>query len=189
MRKQKRYNFKQKKQEAKHRINDRITIKEVRLVGENIIGKKGDIVPTEKAKSLAKELGLDLVEINSNSNPSIVEIMDYDKFIYEQKKREKEMKKKAKDSNKDVKEYRFSLHIAENDVNTQKNKILKHVEQGHKIKMTLILKGRDVYSKDSTERAGLVLLKVANDLADHVKFVDMPTRNGRNVVMNLAPKK
>lgn len=171
-----------------HRINQHIKIPNVRLVGDNV-ENSGEVVKTSYAKQLAEKLNLDLVEISPNAEPPVVKILDYKKFLYEQKKRKKDQEKKAKDKNKDLKEIRFTPNIGENDILVKRNKIEELLNDGHKIKLTIRYKGREIGISNTKSKGELILLKIAEDLSDICKVVELPKMQGRNMYMNLAPKK
>lgn len=169
-----------------HRINDRITNREVRLVGDNI-PNAGDVVSIIEAKKLASELNLDLVEINSNSFPSICKILDYKKFLFEEKKKKKEMDKKQKQTNKDLKEVQFRPNIGDSDIEVKKKKIVEFLEKGHKVKISMRFKGREI--QNSKEKGELIMLTIANDVIDIAKVESMPLLTKLVMTMMISPKK
>ena len=178
-------NVKIKKEE--HRINDKIRVNEVRLVGDNI-ENPGNIIDTKKALELAISMELDLVEISPNVKPPIVKILDYDKFLYEEKKRIKDQVKKQKEKNKVLKEIRLSPNISENDLNTKKKKMEEFLEDGHKVKLTIKYKGRELYVPNAKERGELILLQIADNFAEMSKVEALPKLQGKNMFMTLTPK-
>ncbi|SFE68414.1 translation initiation factor IF-3 [Thermoflexibacter ruber] len=164
-----------------HRINEQIRgVQEVRLVGENI---ETGIYPFKKALELAKEQGLDLVEISAKANPPVCKIIDYSKFKYEQKKKQKELK--AKTHQTVVKEIRFGPNIDEHDFEFK----LKHAEnflkEGNKVKAYVQFVGRTIVFK---ERGELILLKFAQELEEVGKVDQLPKLEGKRMILMLSPK-
>ncbi|WGK66382.1 translation initiation factor IF-3 [Croceiramulus getboli] len=162
-------------------MNRKIRAKEVRLVGDNV---EMGIYPTSKALEIADEQGLDLVEISPNAEPPVVKVMDYKKFIYEQKKREKAMKAKA--SKVVVKEIRFGPNTDDHDYDFKKKHAIKFLEEGAKLKAYVFFKGRSIIYKDQGE---ILLLRLAQDLEDYGKVEQMPKLEGKRMIMFVAPKK
>lgn len=169
------------KKEDQHRINEKIRADKVRLVGDNV---EMDVYPTKKALEIAQELGLDLVEISPNANPPVVKAMDYKKFVYEQKKREKAMKAKA--SKVVVKEIRFGPNTDDHDYEFKKNHAEKFLKDGAKLKAYVFFKGRSIIYKDQGE---ILLLRLARDLEEVGKVEQMPKLEGKRMIMFIAPKK
>ncbi|MDC7996308.1 translation initiation factor IF-3 [Altibacter sp. HG106] len=167
--------------EDKHRINQKIRAKEVRVVGDNV---DVDIYPISKALSMAEEKGLDLVEISPNAEPPVCKIMDYKKFVYEQKKREKAMKAKA--TKVVVKEIRFGPNTDDHDYEFKKKHAEKFLSDGAKLKAYVFFKGRSIIYKDKGE---ILLLRLAQDLEDVGKVEQMPKLEGKRMIMFIAPKK
>ncbi len=164
-----------------HRINERIREKEVRLVGENVeIG----IYPIEEALKKADILGLDLVEISPNAVPPVCRITDYQKFLYQQKKREKEMKLKA--AKVVLKEIRFGPQTDEHDYNFKLKHAQEFLKDGNKVKAYVFFKGRSILFKEQGE---VLLLRFANDLEDYAKVDSLPTLEGKRMIIMLSPKK
>ncbi|TQD33981.1 translation initiation factor IF-3 [Haloflavibacter putidus] len=162
-------------------MNDKIRAKEVRLVGDNV---EMGVYPIQKALSIAEELGLDLVEISPNAKPPVVKAMEYKKFLYEQKKREKAMKQKA--SKVVVKEIRFGPNTDDHDYEFKKNHAQKFLEEGAKLKAYVFFKGRSIVFKDKGE---ILLLRLAQDLEEYGKVEQMPKMEGKRMNMFIAPKK
>ncbi|MCS6819274.1 MAG: translation initiation factor IF-3, partial [Chitinophagales bacterium] len=127
------------KKETEHRINDQITAPEVRVVGENV---QQGIYPIKDALNMAMEMGLDLVEISPTANPPVCRIIDYNKFLYERKKKEKELK--AKTAKIQVKEIRFTANTDEHDVEFKAKHAEKFLQEGNKVKAVLMFKGRSI---------------------------------------------
>ena len=151
------------------------------MVGENV---KIDVYPLAKAKELAAELELDLVEISPNATPPVCKIIDYKKFLYEQKKREKDLKSKA--SKVVIKEIRFGPNTDEHDYEFKKKHAVKFLSEGAKLKAYVFFKGRSIIYKDKGE---ILLLKLAQDLEDYGKLEQMPRLEGKRMTMFIAPKK
>ncbi len=143
-----------------------------------------DIYPLSKALSMAEEKGLDLVEISPNAEPPVCKIMDYKKFVYEQKKREKAMKAKA--SKVVVKEIRFGPNTDDHDYEFKKKHAEKFLSDGAKLKAYVFFKGRSIIYKDKGE---ILLLRLAQDLEDVGKVEQMPKLEGKRMIMFIAPKK
>ncbi|MBA3987281.1 MAG: translation initiation factor IF-3 [Flavobacteriales bacterium] len=170
----------QKKEEA-HKINEKIRAREIRLVGDNV---ETEVVPLEKGLELAKELGLDLVEIVPNANPPVCKVVDYKKFLYELKKKAKEIKAKA--SKITVKEIRFGPNTDDHDFNFKVNHAIKFLEDGAKVKAFVFFKGRSIIYKEQGE---VLLLKFAQALEEYGKVESMPALEGKRMIIFLAPKK
>nr|WP_299384127.1 translation initiation factor IF-3 [Allomuricauda sp.] len=163
-----------------HNINDKITAPEVRLVGDNVeIG----IYPIAKAMAKANELELDLVEISPKANPPVCKIIDYKKFLYEQKKREKAMKAKA--TKVVVKEIRFGPQTDDHDYEFKKRHAEKFLKDGAKLKAYVFFKGRSIVYKDQGE---ILLLRLAQELEELGKVEQMPKLEGKRMTMFIAPK-
>ena len=152
---------------------------EVRLVGENI---EGGVYPTRKALEIAEELELDLVEISPNATPPVCKVIDYKKFLYEQKKRDKEMKAKA--TKVVIKEIRFGPQTDDHDYEFKKKHGEKFLKEGSKVKAYVFSKGRSIIYKDQGE---ILLLRLATDLEDYGKVEQMPKLEGKRMTMFLAP--
>jgi len=165
-------------------VNEQIRAKEVMVIGPN--GEQLGVKPIKDALTLANYAGFDLVLINPNANPQVCKIMDYNKFKYENKKRQKENLKKQREANLDMKEYRLSVTIDVHDFNTRVNNSRKYLEKGHKIKVSVRFKGREMAH---TELGKDVLLRFADALGEVSIVESQPTLDGRVMVMILAPKK
>lgn len=153
----------------------------MRLVGDNV---EVGIYPTKKALEMAEEQGLDLVEISPNANPPVCKIMEYSKFMYEQKKREKALKAKA--SKVVIKELRFGPQTDDHDYEFKKRNAEKFLKDGAKVKAFVFFKGRSIVFKDQGE---ILLLRLAQDLEDLAKVEQLPKLEGKRMIMFLAPKK
>lgn len=143
-----------------------------------------DVYPTKVALSKAEELGLDLVEISPNAKPPVCKIMDYKKFLYEQKKRDKVLKAKA--SKVVVKEIRFGPNTDDHDYEFKKKHAEKFLKEGAKLKAYVFFKGRSIVYKDQGE---ILLLRLASELEDLGKVEQMPKLEGKRMTMFIAPKK
>ncbi len=167
--------------EDKHRINEKIRVPEVRLVGDNVeIG----VYPIAKALELAQEQVMDLVEISPNADPPVCKIIDYKKFLYEQKKREKVLK--AKTTKVVVKEIRFGPNTDDHDYDFKKKHAIKFLESGAKLKAFVFFKGRSIVYQDQGQ---ILLLKLAQDVEDYGIVEQMPKLEGKRMIMLMAPKK
>jgi len=151
----------------------------VRLVGENV---EGGVYPTRKALEIANELELDLVEISPNATPPVCKVIDYKKFLYEQKKRDKELKAKA--TKVIIKEIRFGPQTDDHDYEFKKKHGEKFLKEGSKVKAYVFFKGRSIIYKDQGE---ILLLRLATDLEDYGKVEQMPKLEGKRMTMFLAP--
>lgn len=164
-----------------HRINDAIRIPEVRLVGDNV---EPGIYKTSQAKIIAEELGLDLVEISPKASPPVCKVIDYKKFLYEQKKREKSLKAKA--SQVTVKEIRFGPNTDDHDYEFKKKNAIKFLKDGSKVKAYVFFKGRTIVFKDKGQ---ILLLKLAQEVEEYGTVESMPIMEGKRMTMFIAPKK
>ncbi|GIJ94480.1 translation initiation factor IF-3 [Capnocytophaga stomatis] len=149
------------------------------MVGENV---ETGIYPTRKALEIAEELELDLVEISPNATPPVCKVIDYKKFLYEQKKREKEIKAKA--TKVVIKEIRFGPQTDEHDYEFKKKHGEKFLKEGSKVKAYVFFKGRSIIYKDQGE---ILLLRLATDLEEFGKVEQMPKLEGKRMTMFIAP--
>ena len=162
-----------------YRINDRIRVPEVRLVGDNV---PNGVFPIEKALQIAEDHGLDLVEISPNAEPPVCRVADYQKFLYQQKKRQKEQK--AKSVKVVVKEIRFGPQTDDHDFKLRHAK--EFLDEGAKVKAYVFFKGRSILFKEQGE---VLLLRFANDLEEYAKLDQMPVLEGKRMTIMLSPKK
>ena len=173
--------MKNDKLKFQYRINDQISAREVRIVGDDV---ESSVMPIAKALQLAEHKGLDLVEISPNADPPVCRLIDYSKFLYQQKKRQKELK--AKQVKIEVKEIRFGPQTDDHDYQFK----LKHAKQflsdGDKVKAYVFFKGRSILFKEQGE---VLLLRFANDLEDYGKVEQMPVLEGKRMFLFIAPKK
>ncbi|MFZ9848124.1 MAG: translation initiation factor IF-3 [Flavobacteriales bacterium] len=164
-----------------HRINEEITNREVRVVGEGI---DSAVYPIREAIALAKEMELDLVEISPNAEPPVCKITDYKKFLYQQKKKQKEIKKNTQAVV--IKEIRFGPNTDEHDFNFKLKHAQEFLEDGAKVKAYVFFKGRAIVYK---ERGQILLLKFVNELEEWGKAEGMPQLEGKKMIVMIAPKK
>ncbi len=169
-----------KEQQQEHRTNHMIRVPEVRLVGENI---EPGIYPTADALKMATDQQLDLVEISPGANPPVCKIIDYNKFLYDEKKKKKEMKAKSKTS--EVKEVRFTPNTDDHDFEFKCKHAEKFLLDGNKVKAHVQFKGRAIMFK---ERGELLLLKFADRLKDVGALEGMPKMEGKRMLVMFAPK-
>jgi len=142
------------------------------------------VYPTRKALAIAEEKELDLVEISPKANPPVCKIMDYKKFLYEQKKREKSLKAKA--TKVTVKEIRFGPQTDDHDYEFKKKHAVKFLKEGAKLKAYVFFKGRSIIYKDQGQ---ILLLRLAQELEEYGKVEQMPKLEGKRMIMFIAPKK
>ena len=166
--------------EEPYRVNERITSPQVRVVGENI---KVDVYPIQVAIKLAQDQGLDLVEISPNADPPVCKVIDYSKFKYEQKKKQKEIKSNAQKTV--VKEIRFGPNTDEHDFNFKVKHAINFLKEGAKVKSYVHFAGRSIVYK---ERGEILLLKFAQSLEEVGKVEQMPKLEGKRMYMMVAPK-
>jgi translation initiation factor IF-3 len=157
-----------------------IRVPQVRLVGDNI---EVGVYPTQEALKMAQEQQLDLVEISPNADPPVCKIIDYNKFLYEKKRKEKEMKAKSKAS--EVKEIRFTPNTDDHDFDFKAKHAEKFLKDGNKVKAYVQFKGRAIQFK---ERGELLLLKFAERLNDSGVLEGMPKMEGKRMLAIWAPK-
>ena len=170
------------KDELRYRINNQIRVPQVRVVGDSI--ENPGVYPTAEAMKMADQLDLDLVEISPNADPPVCRIIDYQKFLYQQKKRQKEQKQKAVQVS--VKEVRFGPNTDEHDYQFKLKHAEKFLKEGDKVKAFVFFKGRSILFKDKGE---ILLLRLAQDLEEIGKVEQMPKLEGKRMTMFLSPKK
>jgi translation initiation factor IF-3 len=169
-----------KEQQQEHRTNHMIKVPQVRLVGENV---EVGIYSTAEAQRIANDQGLDLVEISPQADPPVCKVIDYNKFLYEKKKREKDMKAKSKVS--EVKEIRFTPNTDDHDFDFKSKHAENFLKDGNKVKAYVQFKGRAIMFK---ERGELLLLKFAERLVDVGTLESMPKLEGKRMFAIFAPK-
>ncbi|MDE7160717.1 MAG: translation initiation factor IF-3 [Muribaculaceae bacterium] len=164
-----------------HAINEYIRAREVRLVGDNV---EQGIYPIDKARRIAAEQELDLVEISPTAEPPVCRIIDYQKFLYQQKKRQKEQKAKA--AKVVVKEIRFGPQTDDHDYNFKLKHAIGFLKEGSKVKAYVFFRGRSILFKEQGE---VLLLRFANDLEEYGKVETMPVLEGKRMIIMIAPLK
>ena len=162
-------------------INEYIRAREVRLVGDNV---EQGVYPIEKARRIAEELELDLIEISPNAEPPVCRILDYQKFLYQQKKRQKEQKAKA--AKVVVKEIRFGPQTDDHDYNFKLKHAVGFLKEGSKVKAYVFFRGRSILFNEQGE---VLLLRFANDLEEYGKVEMMPVLEGKRMTIMLTPLK
>jgi len=174
------------------RINNQIRVPRVRLVGDNldaiseVAGKEitPDIYYTNKAVQWAEALDLDLVEISPKADPPVCKIIDYKKFLYDKKKKEKELK--AKSAKTVIKEIRFGPNTDDHDFDFKLRHAKKFLDEGAKVKAYVQFRGRAIVFKD---RGELLLLKFLKELEEHGAAEALPKMEGRRMIVMISPKK
>lgn len=164
-----------------YRVNGQIRAKEVRIVGDNVESK---VYPIAQALKIAEEHEADLVEISPNAQPPVCRVIEYSKFLYQLKKRQKEMK--AKQVKTEVKEIRFGPQTDDHDFNFKKNHAISFLKDGNKVRAYVYFKGRSILFKEQGE---VLLLRFANDLEEYAKVEMMPVLEKKKMTIVLAPKK
>ena len=167
--------------QAANNINEQIRAREVRLVGDNVTP---GIYSIHEARQIAEELELDLVEISPNAEPPVCKVLDYQKYLYQQKKKAKEIK--AKSTKVVVKEIRFGPQTDDHDYNFKLKHAMGFLQEGAKVKAYVFFKGRSILFKEQGE---VLLLRFANDLEDYGKVEQMPLLEGKRMIIMLSPKK
>ena len=164
-----------------YRINDQIRVREVRIVGDDI---ESVALPTFQAIQMAEQKGVDLVEISPNAQPPVCRLIDYSKFLYQQKKKQKEIK--AKQVKIETKEIRFGPQTDDHDYNFKLKHAQGFLSDGDKVKAYVFFKGRSILFKEQGE---VLLLRFAADLEEYGKVESMPVLEGKRMTMFIAPKK
>lgn len=163
-----------------YRVNEQIHVREIRVVSEG----GSEVMPTRKALDMARQQGVDLVEISPNAQPPVCRLIDYSKFLYQQKKRQKEMKQKQ--VKVEVKEIRFGPQTDEHDYQFKLKHAQEFLLEGNKVRAYVFFRGRSILFKEQGE---VLLLRFANDLAEYGKVESMPALEGKKMFLYLAPKK
>ena len=169
-----------KKKENQYRVNEQIRAREVRVVSDG----ESSVMPLRQALDLARQEGVDLVEISPNAQPPVCRLIDYSKFLYQQKKRQKEMK--AKQVKVEVKEIRFGPQTGENDYNFKLKHAKEFLEEGNKVRAFVFFRGRSILFKEQGE---VLLLRFANDLEEYGKVEQLPALEGKKMAIIMSPKK
>jgi translation initiation factor IF-3 len=170
-----------RKQEPEHRINEKIRVPKVRLVGDNV---EPGVYSLAEALRIADELSVDLVEIAAAADPPVCKAIDYNKYLYEIKKKQKEIKAKA--AKVIVKEIRFGPQTDDHDFNFKLNHARKFLQEGCKVKAYVFFKGRSIMFKEQGE---VILLRFAQELEEDGKVESLPSMEGKRMIMFLGPKK
>src|SRR5574344_1184801 len=163
-----------------YRVNEQIRVREVRIVGDG----GATVVPTRQALDMARDQGVDLVEISPNANPPVCRLIDYSQFIYQQKKHQKEAKQKQ--IKVEVKEIRFGPQTDEHDYAFKLKNAKEFLEEGNKVRAYVFFRGRSILFKEQGE---VLLLRFATDLEEFGKVEQMPKLEGKKMFLYLAPKK
>lgn len=163
-----------------YRVNEQIRVKEVRVVSND----GATVMPTRQALELARQEGVDLVEISPNAQPPVCRIIDYSKFLYQQKKRQKELKQKQ--VKQEVKEIRFGPQTDEHDYQFKLKHAIEFLEEGNKVRAYVFFRGRSILFKEQGE---VLLLRFANDLEEYGKVEQLPKLEGKKMFLYMAPKK
>ena len=163
-----------------YRVNEQIRAREVRVVTEG----NSEVMPTRKALDMARQEGVDLVEISPNAQPPVCRLIDYSKFLYQQKKHQKEMKQKQ--VKVEVKEIRFGPQTDEHDYQFKLKHGMEFLNAGNKVRAYVFFRGRSILFKEQGE---VLLLRFANDLEEYGKVEQMPKLEGKKMFLYLAPKK
>ena len=166
---------------ANHRINDRIRVPKIRLVGENV---EPGVFETRQVLRMADDMDLDLVEISPNADPPVCKIIDYSKFMYDQRKKQKELASKA--VKVVIKEIRFGPNTSDHDYEFKKKHAIEFLQGGSKVKAFVFFRGRSIVFKDKGE---ILLLRLAQDLEEYGKVEHMPSMDGKKMNITIAPKK
>lgn len=172
--------MKNDKKTAQYRVNEQIRVREVRIVGDG----GSTVVPTRQALDMAHQQGVDLVEISPNAQPPVCRLIDYSKFLYQQKKRAKEIK--VKQVKQEVKEIRFGPQTDDHDYSFKLEHAKRFLSEGNKVRAYVFFRGRSILFKEQGE---VLLLRFANDLEEYAKVEQMPSLEGKKMFLYLSPKK
>lgn len=172
--------MKNDKMKNQYRVNEQIRVREVRIVSDG----NSTVMPTRHALDMAREQGVDLVEISPNAQPPVCRLIDYSKFLYQRKKHAKEMK--AKQVKVEVKEIRFGPQTDEHDYNFKLKHAQEFLSEGNKVRAYVFFRGRSILFKEQGE---VLLLRFANDLEEYAKVEQLPKLDGKKMFLYLAPKK
>lgn len=172
--------MKNDKMKNQYRVNEQIRVREVRVVSEG----GSTVMATRSALEMAREQGVDLVEISPNAQPPVCRLIDYSKFLYQQKKHAKEMK--AKQAKVEIKEIRFGPQTDEHDYNFKLKHAQEFLSEGNKVRAYVFFRGRSILFKEQGE---VLLLRFANDLEEYAKVEQLPKLDGKKMFLYLAPKK
>ena len=172
--------MKNDKMKNQYRVNEQIRAREVRVVSDD----GAMVMPTRQALDMAHQQGVDLVEISPNAQPPVCRIIDYSKFLYQQKKRQKELKQKQ--VKQEVKEIRFGPQTDKHDYQFKLKHAIEFLEEGNKVRAYVFFRGRSILFKEQGE---VLLLRFANDLEEYGKVEQLPKLEGKKMFLYMAPKK
>ena len=172
--------MKNDKMKNQYRVNEQIRVREVRVVSED----GSQVLPTRQALDMARQMEVDLVEISPNAQPPVCRLIDYSKFLYQQKKHQKEMKQKQ--VKVEVKEIRFGPQTDEHDYQFKLKHAKEFLEDGNKVRAYVFFRGRSILFKEQGE---VLLLRFANDLEEYCKVEQLPNLEGKKMFLFLAPNK
>ena len=172
--------MKNDKKTPHYRVNEQIRVREVRVVGDG----SSTVMPTPQALDMARRQGVDLVEISPTAQPPVCRLIDYSKFIYQQKRRAKELKQKQ--VRQEVKEIRFGPQTDDHDYNFKLKHAMEFLQEGNKVRAYVFFRGRSILFKEQGE---VLLLRFANDLEEWGKVEQMPSLEGKKMFLYLSPKK
>ena len=172
--------MKNDKMKNQYRVNEQIRVREVRIVSDG----GAEVMPTRKALELAQQQDLDLVEISPNAQPPVCRIVDYSKFLYQQKKHAKEMKQKQ--VKVETKEIRFGPQTDEHDYQFKLKHAIEFLSEGNKVRAYVFFRGRSILFKEQGE---VLLLRFASDLEEYGKVEQMPKLEGKKMFLYMSPKK
>ena len=164
------------------RINERIRVPEVRLIGDD--GAQIGVIKTEEALRIARDRDLDLVEVAPEARPPVCRVLDYSKYKYEQEQKQKQARKHQQQIT--VREIKFRPKIAQHDYDTKKGHVERFLRHQDKVKVTIMFRGREV---THPERGEMILTRLADELAELAVVEQRPIQDGRNMTMMLAPAK
>ncbi|WP_448588418.1 translation initiation factor IF-3 [Thermocrinis sp.] len=167
-----------------YRVNRQIRAKEVRVIDQE--GKQIGIVPLQEALRIAEERGLDLVEVAPQANPPVCKLLDYGKFLYEIKKKEKEAKKKQKEHSMEVKDMNLSLRIDEHDLRVKLKQMKEFLEDGDKVRIRIRFRGRENVHPELGDK---LVNRIVEELSDYGQLEGQPKKEGNFLMFSLLPKK
>ena len=167
-----------------YRVNRQIKAKEVRLVDQD--GKQIGILPLQEALRIAEERGLDLVEVAPNANPPVCKLLDYGKFLYEMKKKEKEARKKQREHSMEVKDINLSLRIDEHDLKVKLKQMREFLEDGDKVRVRIRFRGREIIHPELGDR---LVSRIVEELSDCGQLENQPKKEGNFLIFSILPKK
>lgn len=166
-----------------YRVNDKIVENEVRVVGDNV---EGGIMSIEDALALADQMELDLIEINRGPTPSICKVMDFQKFLYDEKKRQREKEKRDRENQMELKEMRFGPNTGDHDFEFKKRHIINFLQNGDKVKAYVFFKGREIKFKNQGE---ILLLRLVEEIEEYGTPESLPKLEGKRLTIFIKPKK